>query len=159
MLVASLVTDFVKLGGVPGCRTGQLVTWCGTHTCAPLPMTRVCTEVGLPTRVGAMSRKELRAQILERMRTLKGTILSKDAPDEFVMLRMLATAQPCSEVMVPASGVLPEYDRSKLVGCAYTCPTLFDRVEQDVYIGFDTLENECEHGVRTCADNALKWAP
>ncbi len=159
IIKASLVTDFVKLGGLPGCRTGQLISWCGSHTCAPLPTNRLCTPIDLPSRVASLSRKEVKELVREKMKNLTGHLVSVDAPDEFVMLRVIATSQPCSEVEVPASGVLPTYDKTKLVGCAYSCPTLFDRVDQDVYIGFDTLENQCEHGIRTCADNALKWAP
>ena len=160
VIPASLVTDFVALSGVPdGCRTGQLIKWCATHQCAPSPTTRVCTQISLPTRVSGLTRPQLRALIQTKLKALKDQIVSPNAPDDTVMLRVLATAQPCSEVMADANGTLPAYDKPSLVGCAYSCPTRFDEVEQDVYLGFETLTDRCEQGVRTCSDNALHWQP
>ncbi len=156
---ACLVTDFVDLQGVPGCRTGQLIAWCATHDCKPIPATRVATPITLPTGVAGMTRRQVRDLVHQQFKTLSKTPFSSDAPPQFVMARMMATAQPCSEVSMLPDGNLPKFDTSKLVGCAYSCPTLFDQIQQDVYLGFDTLENECAHGVATCADNALKWAP
>lgn len=158
-ITASVVTDFVTLGGLPdGCRTNQLIRWCATHTCAPGAGTRRCQEIQLPTNVGGMPRGALRAAILAQVKTIKDPLISLNAPDEPVMLRVLATRQPCAYVMTPdATGKLPEYVKSDLVGCAYTCPTLFDRVEQDVEIFFDTLTSKCEQGVRTCSDSELHW--
>jgi len=75
------------------------------------------------------------------------------------MLRVIATAQPCSEVMPTQSGALPPYDQTQLVGCAYSCVTNFNEVQQDVYLGFDTLTAMCEQGVRTCSDHELHWQP
>jgi hypothetical protein len=159
VLTASLVTDFVSLGGLPdGCRTGQLIKWCSGHTCAPVATTRKCTEIVLPTRVKDLPRAEVRRLILDKLKTLKENIVSENAPDGPVMLRVLATAQPCSAVMV-ADGKLPAYDKPSLVGCAYSCPTLFDQVGQDVFLGFETLTDQCEQGVRTCSDNELHWQP
>jgi hypothetical protein len=155
---ASIVTDFVRLGGVPGCRTGQLVQWCAAHSCAPISTTRVCTSIELPTKIASMKREEMRAAVREKMNSLTGKSISSDAPNEFVILRVMATAQPCSELAV-SGRALPEYDRTQLVGCAYSCPTLFDQVDQDVYLGFETLTAQCEQGVRICADNDLHWQP
>jgi hypothetical protein len=89
-------------------------------------------------------------------RALKGELVTPNAPDEFVMTRAVATAQPCNELMSPAS---PDYEPDKLVGCAYSCPVLFDRVDQDVYLGFDTLTEYCEQGLRICSGKDLHWQP
>ncbi len=156
---ACLVTDFVDLQGVPGCRTGQLVAWCATHDCKPIPSTRVTTPITLPTGVAGMTRRQARDLVHTQFKKLSDTPFTSDAPPQFVMARMMATAQPCSEIATKPDGTLPKFEASKLVGCAYSCPTLFDQIQQDVYLGFDTLENDCAHGVATCADNALKWAP
>ena len=167
VLRASIVTDFVGLGGVPGCRTGQLVKWCAAHTCAPIATTRVCSSIELPTTAesdvtkladGGVVRPTLRAAVREKLKALSGKSISSDAPDQFVILRVLATAQPCEEVMAKG-GQLPPLDKSRLVGCAYSCPTLFDQDDQDVYLGFETLTDSCEQGVRLCADNDLHWQP
>ena len=156
---ASLVTDFITLGGLPdGCRSSQLIKWCATHACAPAPNTRVCTPFELPAPDGG-SRANLRAAILEKFKAIKDKIVSENAPDGPVMMRVLATAEPCSAVMAGANGTLPAYAKSKLVGCAYSCPTLFDQVGQDVLLSFDTLTEQCEQGVRTCSENDLHWQP
>lgn len=154
---ASLVVDFVKLGGVPGCRTGQLMKWCQAHDCAPLQRTRSCLDVTLPAP-GA-PREELRAAVLASLRASGTRDAIADAPDEFVLVRVVGTTQRCDEVLPSGDGPLPTFDPTKLVGCAYSCPVLFDKVEQDVYLGFETLTAACEQGVRICSDGELHWQP
>ncbi|MFT3835694.1 MAG: hypothetical protein QM723_01690 [Myxococcaceae bacterium] len=157
---ASLVTDFIRLGGLPGCRTGQLIDWCGDHTCAPIDSTRVCTPISLPSGVTGTPRETVRAEVKAALaQTLTGHEVIAQAPDEFVMLRMIATRQPCADVMPNQSGQLPPYDQTQLVGCAYSCVTNFNEVDQDVYIGFDSLTAMCEQGLRTCSDHELHWQP
>jgi hypothetical protein len=154
---ASLVVDFVRLGGVPGCRTGQLIKWCATHDCVPIQTTRSCIEVTLPAP-GA-PREELRASLLAAMRASRGWEALADAPDEFVLVRVVGTAQGCDSLLPTGGNPLPAFDKSQLVGCAYSCPVLFDKVEQDVYLGFETLVAECDQGVRICSDGQLQWQP
>lgn len=157
---ASLVTDFVQVGNFQSCRTSELIENCKTpKKCSPVQSTRVCTDIQLPYGVTGMMREDVRALVAEQLKALKGHQVASDAPDGFVMLRALATAQTCGEVMPLASGELPVLDKTKLVGCAYSCPLLFDQLNQDVYLGFDTLTATCEQGLKTCADNDLKWSP
>jgi hypothetical protein len=62
--------------------------------------------------------------------------------------------------MQNASGALPDFDKNQLVGCAYSCVTNFNEVDQDVYVGFDSLGGSmCEQGLRTCSDHELHWQP
>jgi hypothetical protein len=157
-LTTSLVIDFVRLGGVPGCRTGQLVKWCATHACTPIESRRSCVSVTLPTDTSP-PREDLRAAVLAAMRRADATGITPDAPDEFVLVRALGTTQSCDELAQAASGALPPFDATKLIGCAYSCPVLFDKVDQDVYLGFETLTAQCEQGVRICADGELHWEP
>ncbi|MDP1825561.1 MAG: hypothetical protein Q8L48_20040 [Archangium sp.] len=154
---ASLVIDFVRLGGVPGCRTGQLVKWCATHDCVPIQSTRSCIDVTLPAP-GA-PRKELRAALLAAFRASGAKEALADAPDEFVLVRVVGTAQGCDSLLPAGNEALPAFDKAQLVGCAYSCPVLFDKVEQDVYLGFETLVDECDQGVRICSDGQLQWQP
>ncbi|MFO0595169.1 MAG: hypothetical protein U0228_07690 [Myxococcaceae bacterium] len=157
---ASLVIDFVTLGGVPGCRTGQLIKWCSSHQCVPLQRTRSCVDVTLP-KPGA-PREELRAAVLASLRSSLqsgGFQALADAPDEFVLVRVVGTVQGCDALLPSGADPLPAFDKSQLLGCAYSCPVLFDKVEQDVYLGFETLTAACEQGVRTCADGQLQWQP
>ncbi len=154
---ASLIVDFVRLGGVPGCRVSQLISWCAAHDCKPIPGGRSCLpDIELPTGVSATPREELRGRLREAISRLSGAGVTPDAPDEFVLVRVVGTLQSCAEV--EGSGdVLPALEPSKLLGCAYSCPVLLDRVDQDVYLGFDTLVGACEQGVRTCAAGDLRW--
>ena len=154
---ASLVVDFVRLGGVPGCRTGQLIKWCATHECVPIQTTRSCVDVTLPAP-GA-PREELRASLLASLRASGAKEALADAPDEFVIVRVVGTTQACDTLLPAASAELPAFDKSLLVGCAYSCPVLLDKVEQDLYLGFETLTGVCEQGVRTCSDGQLQWQP
>lgn len=154
---ASLVVDFVRLGGVPGCRTGKLVKWCATHECTPIQSTRSCLDVTLPAP-GA-PREELRASLLAALRASGARQALADAPDEFVLVRVVGTTQACDTLLPAGNAALPAFDQSRLVGCAYSCPVLFDKVEEDVYLGFETLTADCEQGVRTCSDGQLQWQP
>jgi hypothetical protein len=153
----SLVFDFVHLGGVPGCRSGQLVSWCASHDCSILPTTRSCGTVSLPTNGEQLKRSELRTALLAAMRDTGAFQTSAEAPDEFVLVRVVGTSQPCSELLAQNGGALPAFDQTRLIGCAYSCPVLFNKVEQDVYLGFETLTENCEQGVRTCSDGQLHW--
>lgn len=154
---ASLVVDFVQLGGVPGCRTGQLVKWCQTHDCSAIRSTRSCVAIALPSP-GA-PRPQLREAVLASLRASAAFQALADAPDEFVLVRVVGTTQSCDALMPSGDAPLPPFDASQLVGCAYSCPVLFDKVEQDVYLGFETLTELCEQGVRICAAGQLQWQP
>lgn len=152
---ASIVLDFMSLGGVPGCRTGQMIKWCKTHTCKPLSAKRVCVEVTLPSPDD--DRTRLRGALAEALRG-SGAALA-DAPDEFVMVRVVGTTESCSALAVDGAGSLPPFDKSALLGCAYSCPVLLDQAQDDVYLGFETFQDACEQAVKTCSDDNLTWEP
>jgi hypothetical protein len=156
----ALVFDFVRLGGVPGCRTGQLIKWCATHECKPLRSTRACVPITLPALPPVMTREDLRQPLLSAMKQIGNSGVLNDAPDEFVIVRVVGSLQSC-EALTPGADAaeLPAFDKNELIGCAYSCPVLLDRVEQDVYLGFETLTGLCEQGVRTCSDGQLQWQP
>ncbi|MDP2269696.1 MAG: hypothetical protein Q8K32_03125 [Archangium sp.] len=154
---ASLVVDFIRLGGVPGCRSGQLVKWCASHKCEAIQSTRSCLEVTLPQPGG--DREEFRKKLLDALRAAGPYQALADAPDEFVLVRVVGTTQACDSVLPAGGDALPLFDKSKLVGCAYSCPVLLEKVEQDVYLGFDTFDAFCEKGVGTCSDGELHWQP
>jgi hypothetical protein len=157
---AALVFDFVRLGGVPGCRTGQLVKWCATRECKPLRQARACVPVALPPVTPMIKREDLRLAVLDAMKQARSTGVLDDAPDEFVIVRAVGTLQSCEAMTAKPEDVeLPGFDKTALLGCAYSCPVLLDRVEQDVYLGFETLTVQCEQGVRICSDGQLQWQP
>lgn len=155
---ASLVVDFIELEGAPGCRSGQLIQWCATHDCRVLAEHRTCTPFPVPD-VGGTGRDEARTRVLEATRSLSGALVSADAPDRFIIVRATATLQPCDSVLPSEATPLPELLEDALVGCAYSCPVLLDELEQDVFLGFDTLTERCAQGVRVCASGSLRWEP
>ncbi len=150
---ASLVFDFVQLQGVPGCRTGQLLEWCKDHDCSPIPNARGCVPVTLSAP--DPDRETLRAALRESMKSVRGHEAIGDAPDEFVLVRVVGTTQTCDEVR--ARSTSEPLETSKLLGCAYSCPVLLDRVEQAVYLGFDGFVGKCAQGVLICSAEQLSW--
>lgn len=154
---SSLVIDFIRLEGLPGCRSGQLIRWCADHDCSVIPEHRVCIPAPLPDITG-LPRAEAREEIREALRNLSGASVSTEAPDEFIIVRATATLQPCDE-LVPGGATLPAMHEEELVGCAYSCPAELNAIEGDVYLGFDTLTEQCAQGVRVCASGDLHWRP
>lgn len=155
---SSLVVDFIELEGAPGCRSGQLIQWCATHDCRVLAEHRTCTPFPLPDVEGT-DRSVARGRLLDTIRGLSGARVSSDAPDRFIIVRATATLQPCDSLLPSPENALPELLEDALVGCAYSCPVLLDQLEQDVFLGFDTLTEKCAQGVRVCASGNLRWEP
>ncbi|MCK8502308.1 MULTISPECIES: hypothetical protein [Myxococcus] len=153
---SSLVIDFIRLGGLPGCRSGQLVSWCAEHDCAVIPGHRVCIPAPLPD-ITDLPRPEARQVIGQALGSLSGASVSSEAPEEFVIVRATATLQSCEELA--ASGGGAALREEALVGCAYSCPVALNAIEGDVYLGFDTLTEQCAQGVRVCASGDLHWRP
>ncbi|WP_224367317.1 hypothetical protein [Hyalangium versicolor] len=146
---SSLVIDFVRLGGLPGCRSGQLIRWCADHDCSLIPEHRVCIPAPLPD-ITDLPRPEAREEIRQALRNLSGSSVSTEAPEEFIIVRAVATLQTC-DVLAASGGALPAMDEEALVGCAYSCPVELNAIEGDVYLGFDTLTEQCAQGVRVCS--------
>lgn len=139
----SVVVDFLRLGGVPGCRVQELLNWCEDHPCTPIAEHRVCVDAdlaGVPRDV---------SEALEAIgEQLAGTIVNPDAPQEPVLIRVVAVAQPCSEV--PTSGDL-NLTCDRLMGCAYTCPVVLGEVDGQVILDLDVVGNDCEQAVEVCS--------
>lgn len=150
---ASLVFDFIQLQGVPGCRTGQLLEWCKDHDCSPLEGARGCVPMTLDRP--SPDRETLRGALRDSMRALNGRDAITDAPDEFVLVRVVGTTETCDEVM--SRSAKEPLKTNQLLGCAYSCPVLLDRVEQSVYLGFDGFVGKCAQGVLICSAEQLTW--
>lgn len=133
---ASMVFDFVDLGGVPGCRSTQLVDWCRTHECRTVE--RRCIDIPPPASLAELPQAVLDA--------IDGVALTGDAPDGPVLLRAVATAAACDDV--PALDPVP---RATLVGCAYSCPVVLDQVEDPVLLDLDVFGDRCQQAVEVCA--------
>jgi hypothetical protein len=150
---ASLVFDFIALQGVPGCRTGQLLQWCKDHDCSPIESARGCVSLTLQTP--ADDREALRTQLREAMKKVRGHEAIPDAPDEWVLVRVVGTTETCEEI--EQRSAKEPMVTSQLLGCAYSCPVRLDDVQQAVYLGFDGFVGKCAQGVLICSAEQLSW--
>lgn len=148
--VASLLVDFIGLGGVPGCRASQLLAWCSEHDCSPVE--RRCID--LPLAGGDSLAERLR----ESARALEGHPVLDDAPDDPVLIRVTGVARSCDDILA-LSAASSDVPCEALIGCAYSCPVLLDQVEGDVVVDLDALGDRCEPEVKVCASTPLGRTP
>jgi hypothetical protein len=143
----SLLVDFVGLGGgVPGCRAGDIAGFCESHTCEPLAVpARVCIPFDVP-----IDGENPLALIGTLLFGLEGNLVTGDAPHEPVIVRAVATAQPCEDV--PGATAL---DPERIIGCAVSCPVQLTGVEGEVLLDLPTLSESCGGGVLACATGAF----
>ncbi len=145
----ALLVDFIGLGGLPSCRLSELASFCETH--------RSCTVLADPARwcldlEAPLTAPDDAAVILvgELVRSLEGRLVTPDAPHDPVIVRAVATAQPCSEL----TGSTP-VDVDRVVGCAMSCPVQLDGVDGDVLLDLPTLSDRCASTVVACAQGIL----
>lgn len=146
----SVVVDVIDLGGrLAGCRGEELVKTCAVPgTCTVVPRddgTRYCVDVVLPeTIVHAGGQKDL----IDLLRPqLEAQVVTTDAPDRPVMLRAVATTEPCDTFR---SSLAP-FDQARVTGCAYSCPVQLDAVAGPVALSLDSLNDRCASQVGVCA--------
>ena len=138
----SLVVDYVLLGGVPHCRPVQLAEWCKAHPC-PLDLKgRYCTSIVLPN--DGTSPVDAVTHAIDKV---SGTVVSRNAPDGYVLVRAVLSAESCDELTTGA-----DFDRSRLVGCVYSCPVLLSSVDGDLLLDLDAANANCEDAVDACAE-------
>jgi len=160
-----IVVDFIALGdGVPGCRGEEIGAWCSTHDCKPVFVPqRFCKTVSIPGIVPTqlLDPTELMAfrtralpDIYAQLRA-DGDIIA-DAPDVPVIVRAVATDQPCAYLQAPiGADTYPPFetqlDSPSLMGCAYSCPVQLDQVDGAIELSLDGTGAKCEPEVRMCA--------
>jgi hypothetical protein len=137
----SLVVDFVLLGGLPHCRPLQLAEWCRSHPCPLDVKERYCTPVVLPN--DGTSRVDAIVQTLD---DLSKTVVSRSAPDAYVLVRAVLTSESCDALAAGA-----DFDRKRLAGCVYSCPVLLSSVDGDLLLDLDAITLNCEDAVDACA--------
>jgi hypothetical protein len=144
---ASIVIDFVRLGGFPGCHPAELSQWCEdpAHSCEPIPELRFCHDID---PIVVISEEQGTREFEEQITVLDGTLIAADAPAEPVVIRMVITAEPCD--------VVGPFDRDRLLGCLTSCPVQLDVLEGEVFLGSPTL-GECGlDDVVACATNFVQ---
>ncbi len=144
----SLLVDFIGLGGLPTCRTADIANFCQSHACAPLAdPARLCIDL----EVSLAGDQETAVQALAALlKSLDGRVVTDDAPHAPVIIRAVASAQPCSEL---PGGTTP--DPLQLVGCATSCPVQLESVEGDILLDLPTLSDQCAASVVACATGTL----
>jgi hypothetical protein len=148
-LRVSVIVDFIGLeGGFPTCRLSDIVNFCDDHECRPItnPPLRQCKEITHQLAVG----EDAQSALYDMMKGLAGTVLTDDAPDQTVIVRVAATAQPCDEIL--ASG----FDAAELVGCLFSCPLQLDLVSGDILLDLPAFNDSCEPQVDACAGQTLR---
>ena len=143
----NLVVDFVSLGGIPDCRNSQLQDWCDEHDCEPLLPYRTCTTLNVPLDPD-LSFEESLALALEG---IQDTPIAQDAPDEPVLVRVVATVQSCEEAM--ASADFPYLD---VAGCVFSCPTILDKQEANLLLDMQ-FGTSCVDSVRWCSSSDFQY--
>lgn len=146
----SIVVDVITLGGVlPGCRGEELFLGCkDSGDCEIVPRadgTRFCVEVEVSSQAvtdAMQDPPELQRMLGEIRDQLDDEPVTLDAPDEPVLIRAVATVEPC----VPDA-----FDFEQLVGCAYSCPAQLDEVDGPIALSLDAIDDRCEFEVKACA--------
>src|SRR5262249_10790583 len=141
----TFVVDFIGLDGFPTCRLTDIVDFCDAHSCSPIVTpapTRICKEL-----TGTLATGEMPADgVNDVLRQLAGTVVTDDAPSDAVILRVVATTQPCSEL-----GDAGGFNADDLVGCVFSCPLQLDLASGDILLDLPTLTDKCEDQVAGCA--------
>ncbi len=158
----NLVVDFVSLDqGVPGCRGAQIIAWCASHDCTPLPR-RVCVPYDAPPSLSIRTdtiqnlRFDLNQSIFGSGGALDGVSLTGDAPQGTTLIRTVATLEPCDSLLTYDSGAktYPSFDVAQLVGCAYSSPVSIGSARGEVFLGFEQAAVSCtEQQVTDCANS------
>ncbi len=138
-----LVVETVDLGlDQPGCRGEELLAACNKRPCKRVG--RFCTTVSLSA---GSSPQAILASLHDQLG--HPTVLD-DAPADPVVVRAVATTQPCAE-LVPPAGDYPRLDPELAIGCAYSCPVVLGDLHGTLSMALDTLDDHCSAEVRACA--------
>jgi hypothetical protein len=148
----NLVVDFIRLGGLPYASPVSVITWCEDHDCQVMAPggQRYCLP--LSTTVPGGGLLQIRQGVIDILQRLPGQNVVEDAPDEPVVVRMVATMEPCSAITADHRFV-----EAELVACAVSVPIDgFDSLEGDVVLELPTVDDRCEQQVFSCATTAFE---
>lgn len=145
----SMIVDVITLGGVlPGCRGEELFSGCKqSGDCEVVPRadgTRFCrrVEVTADAVAAATSDRDFAPMLQQLREQLQVEAVTLDAPDQPVLIRALATTEPCTPEVL---------DVEELIGCAYSCPAQLDEVDGPIALSLDAIDDRCEREVKACA--------
>ncbi|CAN5162013.1 hypothetical protein BH11MYX1_BH11MYX1_22780 [soil metagenome] len=155
-LTFNLVVAVIDVGNhVPACLAEDVVASCADGLChvslADAP-TRFCGTIELSAIGDAGS---VPAQVTRYLRDNFPTVIT-EAPHHPVIVRAVATTQPCNEIEVANGDDWTAVDRAAVLGCAYSCPIDLDNADGIVELGINVdLRNataaQCQATVDACA--------
>lgn len=134
-VTVSVVVDYLDLGGVPSCRSSSLLRWCRDQGCAPITAARACVEVTVAGTSGDPAR--FASQLADN-----ASLVTEDAPDGPVLVRVLAVDLPC-DVIMAADARTTRFPRENLIACGTSCPVTLDSFSGDLELDLDTNQPVC----------------
>lgn len=147
----SIVVEVTSLGDVlPGCLPEEILGVCRSvgdcpsagRFCAP-----IVAQGPRGKRLATMNESETAAFVGQLGAALKALPpLFRDAPDGPVVVRAVATTEPCETL-----DVAERFAVDGLMGCAYSCPVVLDDLDGALRLGFATSDDFCAAEVRGCA--------
>jgi hypothetical protein len=150
-----LVVDVIDVGSnVPSCLAEDVVATCADGHCqvsvADAP-TRFCGEVKVDVTDAADAPRAVTTYLANNFPTV-----IQDAPHHPVIVRAVATTEPCTSVTVASAGTWSTLTSALVLGCAYSCPLDLDDANGTVSLGINIdLTNatpaECLQVVDECA--------
>lgn len=158
VLRATMVMDYVSLGGYPRCRATEIVNYCTEegHSCKPVSALRTCIDLDpleIPIRsLGeAVDLVDNAGQVFADYvkERLAGQVFTDDAPDTESILRLVGTVESCEEI--EARGDLA-FEPEALLGCSYSCPLVPSAARGEILLDFEGI-GACENDVVTCSSN------
>jgi len=156
VLRASVVMDYVSLGGYPRCRATEIVNYCTQEgkSCEPVAKLRSCLDLApLEIPIGSLGEA---ADLVDNAGQVfadyvkdqvAGEVFTRDAPDTESILRLVGTVETCDEL--EARGEL-DFDPEALLGCSYSCPIVPSAARGEILLDFEGI-GPCENDVITCA--------
>jgi hypothetical protein len=161
-LRASVVVDTIRLGGYPRCRATEILNFCAERDCAPIASERRCFDLPtltVPVEGDRRADTEKLLNVFHRYIRdgLKDALVTADAVDEEVIMRLVGTTERCAEL---ESKTKLAFDVTRLLGCNYSCPIVPTAVRGEVLLDLDALtQSFCEPAVRACAAETFSPAP
>ncbi|MBL8683486.1 MAG: hypothetical protein JNK05_30230 [Myxococcales bacterium] len=140
----TFVVDFFDVPANINATGEVLLRACGGGRCTPIARRRSTIEIrgadlGLGPNVSGPD------VVRAVSRALATTPVTRNAPDGTVILRVVATTQPASELdALDGSGRYASFVPSKLVGCSITPPVDFDSTESPVFLSLPIFGDPCE---------------
>jgi hypothetical protein len=137
-------------GGVPAASPSSVIDWCEDHTCAVVAPAgqRFC----VPLSATFTSALELGLAVRAMVTELLGMTIALDAPDDPVVVRLVATTEPCEDITLTHSFIADQ-----VVSCMVSVPIpAFDDLEGDVVLDLPAIGDNCVETITACATTAFE---